>query len=106
MASSIARGLVIGELIFEMDGRALSLARMDMPDVERVQMVGRDAVGREFPIEVSLGTALREGNTIHVFFLRDISARLAVEEDLRAVRRRMIWDRRLDFGLEGSGSVG
>jgi hypothetical protein len=26
MASSIARGLVIGELIFEMDGRALSLA--------------------------------------------------------------------------------
>jgi len=90
MASSIARGLVIGELIFEMDGRALSLARMDMPDVERVQMVGRDAVGREFPIEVSLGTALREGNTIHVFFLRDISARLAVEEDLRASRDKAL----------------
>lgn len=90
MASSIARGLVIGELIFEMDGRALSLARVDKPDVERVQMVGRDAVGREFPIEVSLGTAVREGNTIHVFFLRDISARLAVEEDLRASRDKAL----------------
>jgi hypothetical protein len=25
---------------------------------------------------------------------------------LEIVRRRMIWNRRLDFGLEGSGSVG
>lgn len=86
MASSIARGLVIGDLIFHMDGRALSLASLDKPDVERIQMVGRDAVGHEFPIEISLGTALRDGNTIRVFFLRDISARLAVEEDLRASR--------------------
>ena len=90
MASSIARGRPINDLVFETDGRSLSLERMAKAPVERVQMTARDAVSRNFPVEVSLGTALRDGNRIHVFFLRDISTRLAVEADLRASRDRAL----------------
>ncbi len=90
MAGSIARGRMIGDMISEADGRALSPERMGRAQVQRMQMVGRDAVGSEFPVEVSLGTALRDGNTIHVLFLRDISARLAAEQDLRASRDKAL----------------
>lgn len=90
MAQSIARGRLIGDLVFQGDGRALTLRERDLIRFERQQMIGRDAVGRDFPVELSLGSALRDGTQIHVFFLRDISDRVAAEADLRQSRDRAL----------------
>jgi PAS domain S-box-containing protein len=90
MAESLARGRLIGDLVFQADGRALTLQGRDAGRLERHQLTGRDAVGRDFPVELSLGSALRDGTQIHVFFLRDISDRLAAEADLRQSRDRAL----------------
>lgn len=90
MASSLARGRSIQDLVYETDGRTMSLTRAAAARTERMQMIGRDAVGSDFPVEMSLGTAVRDGTLIHVCFLRDISDRLAAERDLRASRDRAL----------------
>lgn len=90
MANSVARGRSIRDLVYETDGRTISLNRAAAARSERIQMIGRDAVGRDFPVEMSLGTAIRDGTQIHVCFLRDISGNLAAERNLRDSRDRAL----------------
>lgn len=90
MASSVARGRPIRDLVYANDGSILSLSRAAAERSDKMQMIGRDAVGREFPVEISLGTAMRDGTHIHVCFLSDISDRLEVERDLRTSRDRAL----------------
>ncbi|MFU8865797.1 MAG: ATP-binding protein [Rhodobacterales bacterium] len=90
MASSVARGRPIRDLVYANDGSILSLSRAAAERSYKMQMIGRDAVGREFPVEISLGTAMKDGTHINVCFLSDISDRLEVERDLRTSRDRAL----------------
>ncbi|MDX5413687.1 MAG: response regulator, partial [Rhodobacterales bacterium] len=90
MSSSVARGRSIGDLVYESDGTIMSLSRAAAGRTERMQMIGRDAVGNDFPVEMSLGTAIRDGTQIHVCFIRDISDRVEAERALRTSRDRAL----------------
>jgi PAS domain S-box-containing protein len=90
MANSVARNLPIRELIYNADGSNLFEGKLAAAQGDKVQMLGRDAVGREFPIEVSVGIAMRDGKHIQVCFLSDISDRLEIERDLRTSRDRAL----------------
>ena len=48
----LARGRRIGDLVLTSDGSPLALNGATSARVERLQMVGRDAAGRRFPVEV------------------------------------------------------
>ena len=90
MSSSVAKGRGIGGLVYQGDGTSLSLTRAAAGRTERMQMMGRDAVGKVFPVEMSLGTALRDGTQIHVCFIRDISDRVEAESALQTSRDRAL----------------
>jgi PAS domain S-box-containing protein len=90
MSSSLAKGREIGDLVYQGDGTSLALTRATAGRTERIQMMGRDAVGRVFPVEMSLGTALRDGTQIHVCFIRDISDRVEAERALQTSRDRAL----------------
>lgn len=47
------------------------------------QMVGRHQDGREFPVELTIGTRILGGKVIHVGVIRDITERKATEDTLR-----------------------
>jgi PAS domain S-box-containing protein len=90
MSSSVAKGRSIGNLVYGADGTTMSLDSASAGRTERMQLIGRDAVGKEFPVEMSLGTALRDGTQIHVCFIRDISDRVEAERALRTSRDRAL----------------
>ena len=52
----------------------------------RVQVTARRADGTEFPAEVSISVARSADETIFVAFLRDVSAQLAADAELRRAR--------------------
>jgi PAS domain S-box-containing protein len=90
MSSSVAKGREIGDLVYQRDGTSLSLTHATAGRTERMQIMGRDAVGKVFPVEMSLGTALRDGTQIHVCFIRDISDRVEAERALQTSRDRAL----------------
>ena len=90
LSSSVAKGRSIADLISEVDGTTMALNRASSGRTERRQMMGRDAVGRSFPVEMSLGTATRAETLIHVCFIRDISDRVEAEKDLRSSRDKAL----------------
>ena len=90
LSSSVAKGRLITDLVYEVDGTTLNLNRASAGRIQRMQTIGRDAVGRTFPVEMSLGTAMRDEMLIHVSFIRDISDRVEAEKDLRTSRDKAL----------------
>jgi PAS domain S-box-containing protein len=90
MSRSVAKGRLIGDLVYRADEGGLSLTPAPAGPTERMQMMGRDAVGKVFPVEMSLGTAMRDGTQIHVCFIRDISDRVEAERALETSRDRAL----------------
>jgi PAS domain S-box-containing protein len=90
LSSSVAKGRSVADLIYETDGRTIVLNRQFSGRTERMQMMGCDAVGRRFPVEMSLGVAMRDDTLIYVCFIRDISDRIEVEKDLRTSRDKAL----------------
>jgi PAS domain S-box-containing protein len=52
----------------------------------RVQLTGMRKSGALFPVEMSLSTAMHEDREVFIAYIRDISARLQAEDDLRRAR--------------------
>lgn len=59
---------------------------MQLPDDGLLQLAGLHKDGHDFPVEISVAAASGPEGIIFVAFIRDISARLAAEQDLRAAR--------------------
>lgn len=88
LSSSMAKGRLISDLVG--GGDSTNLNRASAEPVQRMQMMGRDAAGRSFPVEVSLGTAMRDDTLIQVSFIRDISDRVEAENELRTSRDKAL----------------
>ncbi len=52
----------------------------------RVQLTGMRKSGALFPVEMSLSAAMHENREVFIAYIRDISARLQAEDDLRRAR--------------------
>jgi PAS domain S-box-containing protein len=57
-------------------------------DWEVLELTGLHKSGKEIPLEVSFGEALREGEHFFTGFVRDITERKRYEEELRATQER------------------
>jgi PAS domain S-box-containing protein len=93
--ASEAVGQEMSQMIMPEHLRAAHIAGMErINKTNEARLVGKGRIeitalrksGEEFPVEISIGMALDHRGTIFISYLRDITERVAAEQDLKAAR--------------------
>lgn len=85
----LALNLEAIELQFRTEKRTLAVAQLDPSAALTLESLHQRADGSTFPVEIRLGKFSRDGETLLVALVRDISDRKAIEKALEAERQRL-----------------